>query len=126
MARPPHKGGPYDGFLAGPDEGSPAGHYEESRGEAYVRILLTRGVGEITDDPAACAVPSLAIIAKPIPPTPATHYENGVTVVMVEDVIRNYPESMSPLDAGLLAGITRAFTMEVGLAAGIRCEEAVL
>lgn len=24
-----HKGGPYDEFLAGSDEGSPAGHYEE-------------------------------------------------------------------------------------------------
>ena len=148
--------------------------------EAYVRILLTRGVGEITYDPAACPTPSLVIIAKPMPPTPATHYENGVKVVMVEDIIRNHPESVSPLiksnnlinnalgmqqairagaaeaifrnyrgelaecaqsnlfivskgvvqtpplDAGLLAGITRAFTMEVGTAAGIRCEEAVL
>ena len=28
-----------------------------------------------------------------------------------------------PLDAGLLAGITRAFTMEVGAGIGIRCEE---
>ena len=166
----PHKGGP-----SGESSGS-----GESRGEAYVRILLTRGVGEITYDPAACPTPSLVIIAKPIPPTPATHYDHGVKVVMVADIIRNHPESVSPLiksnnlinnalgmqqairagaaeaifrnyrgelaecaqsnlfmvskgvvktpplDAGLLAGITRAFTMEVGAAAGIRCEEAVL
>ena len=65
--------------------------------EAYVRILLTRGVGEITYDPAACPVPSLVIIAKPIPPTPGAHYEQGVKVVMVADIIRNHPESVSPL-----------------------------
>src|SRR6187549_1764138 len=63
--------------------------------EAYVRILLTRGVGEITYDPAACPDPSLVIIAKPIPPTPTAHYEQGVKVVMVEDIIRNHPESVS-------------------------------
>ncbi|OFW40430.1 MAG: hypothetical protein A3J29_03865 [Acidobacteria bacterium RIFCSPLOWO2_12_FULL_67_14b] len=148
--------------------------------DAYVRILVTRGVGEITYDPAACPTPSLVIIAKPLPVTPAAHYEQGVKVVMVEDVIRNHPESVSPLiksnnllnnalgmqqaikagavegvfrnyrgelsecsqsnlfivsngvvrtpplEAGLLAGITRAFTMDVGNAVGIRCEEAPL
>jgi len=148
--------------------------------EAYVRILLTRGVGEITYDPAACPVPSLVIIAKPIPPTPDAHYETGVKVVIVEDIIRNHPASVSPLiksnnlinnalgmqqairagaaeaifrnyrgelaecaqsnlfivsngvvktpplDAGLLAGITRAFTLEVGAGIGIRCEETPL
>jgi branched-chain amino acid aminotransferase len=31
-----------------------------------------------------------------------------------------------PLDAGLLAGITRAFTMEVGAGIGIHCEETAL
>jgi branched-chain amino acid aminotransferase len=148
--------------------------------EAYVRIVLTRGVGDITYDPAACAQPSLVIIAKPLPPTPAADYDDGVKVVIVEEVIRNHPDSVSPLiksnnllnnalgmqqairagaaegifrnyrgelsecaqsnlfivsrgivrtpplDAGLLAGITRAFTIEVGTAAGIRCEEAAL
>lgn len=148
--------------------------------EAYVRMLLTRGVGEITYDPAACPTPSLVIIAKPVPPTPAAHYEHGVKVVMVEGIIRNHPESVSPLiksnnlinnalgmqqairagaaeaifrnyrgdlaecaqsnlfvisrgvvrtpplDAGLLAGITRAFTIEVGAGIGIRCEETPL
>lgn len=149
-------------------------------GDAYVRILLTRGVGEITYDPAACPTPSLVIIAKPLPVTPDACYDHGVKVVMVEDVIRNHPESVSPLiksnnlinnalgmqqaiaagamegvfrnyrgelsecaqsnlfivskqvvrtpplDAGLLAGITRAFTMEVGRGIGIRCDEVAL
>ena len=145
--------------------------------EAYVRVLLTRGVGEITYDPAACPTPSLVIIAKPLPATPAAHYDSGIKVVMVEDIIRNHPDSVSPLiksnnllnnalgmqqaiaagameavfrnyrgeisecaqsnifvvsggvvktpplDAGLLAGITRAFAMEVGRGIGIPCEE---
>jgi branched-chain amino acid aminotransferase len=172
LGLPPHKGGPYAGSLAGPER--------ESRGEAYVRILLTRGVGEITYDPAACPTPSLVIIAKPIPPTPDAHYASGIKVVMVADIIRNHPASVSPLiksnnlinnalgmqqairagaqeaifrnyrgelaecaqsnlfivskgvvktpplDAGLLAGITRAFTMEVAAGIGIRCDETPL
>ena len=146
----------------------------ESRGDAYVRLLLTRGVGEITYDPAACPVPSLVIIAKPLPDTPASTYEKGTRVVMVEQIVRNHPESVSPLiksnnlinnalgmqqairasaaeavfrnyrgelaecaqsnlfivkdgvvktpplDAGLLAGITRGFVLEIGAGAGRR------
>ena len=57
--------------LGPPREGSGAAD------EAYVRILLTRGVGEITYDPAACPEPSLVIIAKPIPPTPAAALRAG-------------------------------------------------
>lgn len=64
--------------------------------DAYVRFLLTRGVGEITYDPAACPAPSLVIIAKPLPATPESTYRTGVKVVMA-DVIRNHPDSVSPL-----------------------------
>ena len=149
-------------------------------GDAYVRILLTRGVGEITYDPAACPVPSLVIIAKALPAVPAEQYEKGVKVVMVTDVIRNHPESVSPLiksnnlinnalgmqqairagaaegifrnyrgeisecaqsnlfivskgivktpplDAGLLAGITRAFVIEVAHGIGVKVEEVAM
>src|SRR5690606_33933702 len=148
--------------------------------DAYVRILLTRGVGEITYDPAACPAPSLVIIAKPLPATPEAHYDAGVSVVLGEDIVRNHPESVSPLiksnnllnnalgmqqairagaaevvlrnfrgelsecaqsnlfivkdgivrtpplDAGLLAGITRAFVLEVAGAEGIPAEETTL
>lgn len=144
--------------------------------EAYVRVLVTRGIGELTYDPAATPVPSLIIIAKPLPVTPDEHYAQGVKVVMV-DIIRNHPRSVNPriksnnllnnalgmqqalrrggvegvfrnyrgelsecsqsnlfvvkhgvvqtppLDAGLLAGITRAFVMEIGTGVGVRSEE---
>src|SRR6266496_2714343 len=33
--------------------------------EAYIRILVTRGVGELTYDPAACPTPSIVVIVKP-------------------------------------------------------------
>lgn len=166
LALAPHKGVPYNSAVP----------YDD----AYVRILLTRGVGEITYDPAACPVPSLVIIAKPLPTVPASQYEQGVKVVMVEGVIRNHPESVSPLiksnnlinnalgmqqairagamegvfrnyrgeisecaqsnlfivstglvktpplDAGLLAGITRAFVIEVANSIGVKVQETVV
>lgn len=147
--------------------------------EAYIRLLLTRGVGELTYDPAATPVPSLVIIVKPLPETPAEQYERGVRVAIV-DLIRNHPRSVNPLiksnnllnnalgmqqalrrgaveavfrnyrgelsecsqsnlfivkggvvrtpplDAGLLAGITRAFVFEVGAEIGVRVEETAL
>lgn len=64
--------------------------------EAYIRILVTRGVGEITYDPAACPEPSVVIIAKPHVEAPASAYTDGVTVSMV-GVLRNHPGTVNPL-----------------------------
>ena len=33
--------------------------------EAYIRILVTRGIGELTYDPAATPTPSIVVIVKP-------------------------------------------------------------
>jgi len=147
--------------------------------ETYVRVLLTRGVGEISYNPAFCRSPTLVIIVKPLVPQPAEVYDRGVRVVLVP-VVRNHPGSVNPLiksnnllnnalaaqqalrdgafeavmrnyrgelsecslsnlfvvrngaaltppiDAGLLAGITRAFLFEVGEAAGVQVFEARL
>ena len=41
------------------------------RGEAYVRVLVTRGVGELTYDPKATPTPSSSIIVKPQVDPPA-------------------------------------------------------
>src|SRR4051812_22236786 len=62
--------------------------------EAYVRVLVTRGVGELTYDPKATPVPSWVIIVKPLIPPSAETYERGVKVVLV-DVIRNHPQSVN-------------------------------
>jgi branched-chain amino acid aminotransferase len=64
--------------------------------EAYLRILVTRGVGELTYDPAACPTPSVVVIAKPHVNPSAEAFERGVRVVLVP-VVRNHPGSVNPL-----------------------------
>ncbi|MDR1990043.1 MAG: aminotransferase class IV [Acidobacteriaceae bacterium] len=148
-------------------------------GDAYLRILVTRGIGELSYNPSACGTPSVVVIAKPHIDPPAEVYAHGVDVVLV-GVVRNHPGSVSPLiksnnllnnalgmqeafargafegvmrnyrgelaecttsnlfvvkdgaaltpplDAGLLAGITREFMFEVGEDAGVPVREQVL
>jgi len=64
--------------------------------EAYVRVLVTRGVGELTYDLRATPKPSWVIIVKPLPSPPAELYEHGVKAVLV-DVVRNHPQSVNPM-----------------------------
>jgi branched-chain amino acid aminotransferase len=64
--------------------------------DAYIRLLLTRGVGELTYDPAACKTPTLVIIARPHVPPPARVYDEGVNVAIVP-IQRNAPEALNPL-----------------------------
>jgi branched-chain amino acid aminotransferase len=65
-------------------------------GEAYIRVLLTRGVGDLTYDPSATPNPTLVIIVKPQLDPPPEAYRNGVRAVIV-DVVRNHPASVSPM-----------------------------
>jgi branched-chain amino acid aminotransferase len=64
--------------------------------EAYVRVLVTRGVGELTYDLKATPTPSWVIIVKPLPSPAAEIYRQGVKVVLV-DVVRNHPQSVNPI-----------------------------
>jgi branched-chain amino acid aminotransferase len=64
--------------------------------EAYVRVLVTRGVGELTYDLKATPNPSWVVIVKPLLSPAAEIYENGVRVVLV-DVVRNHPQSVNPM-----------------------------
>src|SRR5215203_1286703 len=147
--------------------------------EAYLRILVTRGVGEITYDPAATPTPSVVIIAKRHVDAPASAYTDGVMVSLVA-ILRNHPGSVNPiiksnnllnnalgsqeafrrgafegimrnyrgeiaecttanifivkdgvavtppLEAGLLAGITREFLFEVAAEIGVPMREQVM
>ena len=73
-----------------------AGLGTSERGEAYIRILLTRGVGDLTYDPAATPTPSIVVIVKPhVDPLPEV-FERGVTVALVP-IVRNHPGSVNPL-----------------------------
>jgi branched-chain amino acid aminotransferase len=73
-----------------------AGLGDSPEREAYIRILVTRGIGELTYDPAACPTPSIVIIVKPNVPPPQEAFERGVNVALV-NVVRNHPGSVNPL-----------------------------
>ncbi len=144
--------------------------------DVYVRLLVTRGVGEINYNPAACPRSTYVIIVKPFTPLEAKVYADGVRAALVpvmrnhpgsvnpliksnnllnnalaaqeayrrgafEGIMRNYRNEISegsisnifvvkngaaatpPIDAGLLAGITRGFVLELGPQAGVEiCE----
>ena len=66
------------------------------RPDAYIRILLTRGVGDLSYDPTACLMPSVVIIVKPHVDPPAEVFDRGVKVALV-DIVRNHPGSVNPL-----------------------------
>jgi len=63
--------------------------------EAYIRILLTRGVGELTYSLAACPTPTLVIIVKPLPVQPAPTFTDGIRVALVS-IRRNHPDALNP------------------------------
>lgn len=67
-----------------------------SPSEAYIRILVTRGVGDLTYDPAATPHASVVIIVKPHVPLPERVYDEGVSVVM-SSIVRNHPGTVNPL-----------------------------
>ena len=64
--------------------------------EAYIRVLLTRGVGELTYDIAATPVPSLVIVVKPLEEPPARVFTDGIKVALVP-ILRNHPGSVNPI-----------------------------
>jgi len=63
--------------------------------EAYIRIQISRGAGEIGLDPALCAAPTMVILVKPFKDYPAELYENGVAVTIVK-TRRNHPLALDP------------------------------
>jgi branched-chain amino acid aminotransferase len=65
-------------------------------GEAYIRILVTRGVGDLSYDLSATPTPSIVIIVKPFVGPPARTIEQGIAVATVS-VLRNHPSSVNPL-----------------------------
>jgi branched-chain amino acid aminotransferase len=64
--------------------------------EAYIRVLLTRGIGELTYDPQATPVPSVVIIVKPHVDPPPEAFERGVKVCL-SPILRNHPHSLNPM-----------------------------
>ena len=62
---------------------------------AYVRIIITRGEGEISLDPNTATKNNLVIITKELKENPAWWYEKGVSVI-IADTKRNPISSIDP------------------------------
>lgn len=62
---------------------------------AYIRIIITRGEGEISLDPHTATKNNLVIITKPLSANPAWWYEKGVSVI-IADTKRNPINSIDP------------------------------
>ena len=73
-----------------------AGLGDDRNHEAYIRILVTRGVGDLSYDPVACPHPTIVVIAKLFVAPAAEVYERGVRVALVS-IIRNHPSTVNPL-----------------------------
>lgn len=63
--------------------------------EAYIRILITRGVGELTYNPSATPTPSTVIIVKPFPFPPEANFRDGIKIATVS-IRRNHPSALNP------------------------------
>jgi branched-chain amino acid aminotransferase len=64
--------------------------------EAYIRVLVTRGVGDLTYDLSATPTPSVVIIVKPQIDPPQAAYRDGVSAVIVS-IVRNHPDTVNPM-----------------------------
>lgn len=64
--------------------------------DAYIRTVVTRGVGDLGLDPRKCPRPSVIIIADEISLYPEELYEKGLKVITVP-TRRNLPETVNPM-----------------------------
>jgi branched-chain amino acid aminotransferase len=64
-------------------------------GESYVRIIVTRGIGDCSYDFSRITGPTVVMIQKPLVAYPARHHDEGIRVAAV-DVRRNHPKALDP------------------------------
>ena len=64
--------------------------------EAYIRILHTRGVGELNYDPKSTPAPTTVIIVKPFEAPAPRVFSDGIRIALV-DMLRNHPKSVNPI-----------------------------
>lgn len=62
---------------------------------SYIRIVVTRGVGDIDIDPVSCEQANILIYVKEAIAYPATHYEKGINISLVS-IKRNAKEALNP------------------------------
>jgi branched-chain amino acid aminotransferase len=65
------------------------------KSESYLRIIVSRGVGDCSYDFTRITGPTVVMIQKPLVPPPARHYEEGIRIAAV-GVRRNHPKALDP------------------------------
>jgi len=65
------------------------------RGESYIRIIVSRGLGDCSYSFDRVQGPTVVMIQKPLPPYPAWHYQDGIEIAAV-GVRRNHPRALDP------------------------------
>ena len=63
--------------------------------DAYIRLVVTRGVGDLGLDPRKCRTPTVFVIADKIQLYPKSLYERGLSLITVATQ-RNVPEALNP------------------------------
>ena len=63
--------------------------------DAYIRAVVTRGIGDLGLDPRKCPVPTIFIIADKIKLYPEEFYENGLPIITAKTK-RNHPMTVDP------------------------------
>jgi branched-chain amino acid aminotransferase len=63
--------------------------------EAYIRVVVTRGEGDLGLDPRLCKKPNIFIITDKIELYPESFYRNGMEIITVPTV-RNLSEAVNP------------------------------
>lgn len=63
--------------------------------DAYIRLIVTRGVGDLGLDPAKCPSPTIIIIADKIALYPEEYYKNGLELITAS-TRRSIPEAVNP------------------------------
>ncbi len=63
--------------------------------DAYIRLVVTRGKGELGLDPRKCARPTVFVIADRIELYPQSLYDTGLSLITVATQ-RNVPEALNP------------------------------
>ena len=63
--------------------------------DAYIRIVITRGTGDLGLDPRKCAKATAFIITDKIVLYPPEFYKKGMEIITVP-TIRNHPEALNP------------------------------
>jgi len=63
--------------------------------DAYIRLVVTRGVGDLGLDPAKCPSPTIIIITDKIALYPEEYYKNGLELITAS-TRRSIPEAVNP------------------------------